>query len=430
MKAEIISIGDELITGHSANTNSVWLSRELLQIGIRTPFITTVGDTVADMEQVIQQALRRVELVILTGGLGPTDDDLTKRALVKVFRRNLVFHDEVLADIKERYSARRITMPEINQNQALLPQGATFLPNKLGSAVGILFEENNRLCLALPGVPAEMKQIFADEFAPLLRERVGSSITFSRLIRTSGITESALAEKVAPEIPLPDGVKLAYLAHYYGVDLRLTVNAEHTRLAEELIEQPQGWLKRKLGALVYGEDKQTLESVAGDLLVEQGATISLAESCTAGLLSATLANVPGSSRYLERGFVSYSNEAKVELLGVSDTTLKEHGAVSAQVAEQMARGALERAKTTYAVSVTGIAGPDGGTEEKPVGLTYIAIAQRSSDNGSSDNEITVRSRKFRFGSDRTLNRQRAVSAALNLLRLVLLGEEPFGAGQK
>jgi competence/damage-inducible protein CinA-like protein len=422
MKAEIISIGDEIITGHISNTNATWLSKRLLSIGIETPFITAVGDTVANMEAVMQQALRRVDLVIMTGGLGPTDDDLTKRALVKVFRRNLVFHDEVLEDLKSRYSARGITMPEINQNQALLPQGAKFLANKLGSAVGILFEEDHKLCVALPGVPAEMKQIVDDELVPILQKRVGSAVTYSRLIRTCGITESALAEKVAPEIPIPDGVKLAYLAHIYGVDLRLTVNAEKTRLAEELIEQPQGWLKRKLGILVYGEDDQTLQSAVGDLLVEADATVSLAESCTAGLLAGRIAETPGSSRYLDRGFITYSNQSKTELLGVTKKTLETYGAVSAETSEAMALGALQRAKTTYAISITGIAGPDGGSEEKPVGLTYIAIAQTNADSSGAP---SVRSRSFHFGQNRDLNRQRAVSAALNLLRLVLLGDDPF-----
>ncbi len=423
MKAEIINIGDEVITGHIVNTNAVWLAKRLLTIGIETPFITAVGDTVAHMEAVINGALRRVDLVILTGGLGPTDDDLTKRALVKVFRRNLVFHDEILEDIKVRYAARGIEMPEINQNQALLPQGATFLPNKFGSAVGILFEEDNKLCIALPGVPAEMKQIVDDELLPLLQKQIGSSVTYSRLVRTSGISESSLAEKIAPEIPMPDGVKLAYLAHIYGVDLRLTVNAEQTRLAGDLIEQPEGWLKRKLGNLVYGEDDQTLQSSVGALLVESNSTVALAESCTAGLIAGALADVPGSSRYLDRGFVTYSDQAKVDLLGVSKKTIKEHGAVSPETAEEMALGALKNAKTTYAISVTGIAGPDGGGDEngdgKPVGLTYIAIAH------NTDNEIQVRSKKFLFGKDRALNRQRSVAAALNLLRLVLLGEEPF-----
>lgn len=417
MIAEIITVGDELITGHILNSNAAWLSETLLANGVKTAYQTTVGDDTSKMEDVFRLALGRVDLVLVTGGLGPTDDDVTKKAIVKVFQRNLVYHEEILADIQERYAARGIHMPNANQNQALLPQGAKFLPNRLGSAVGIQIEEKGTTFLALPGVPAEMKSIVSEEFLPWLAQTQTGPVTLTRKVRTSGIGESALAEKITPEIPLPESVKLAYLPHYFGVDLRLMVSANNARLAENLIEQPQGWLKRKLGALVYGENSDTLESVVGALLREQNAKLAVAESCTAGMIAARLVDVPGSSDYFERGYVTYSDQSKVDLLSVKPATLNKHGAVSEKCAREMAAGALEKAGVDFAVSVTGIAGPDGGSDEKPVGLIWIAVAQKQK------GKTAVTANKFLFGPDRQVNRERATAAALNLLRLAILGKQ-------
>lgn len=424
MIAEIITVGDELITGHILNSNAAWLSETLLEHGVKTAYQTTVGDDIALMESAFRLALERVDLVLVTGGLGPTDDDMTKKAIVKVFQRNLVYHEEILEDIQQRYAARGINMPAANQNQALLPQGAKFLPNRLGSAVGIQIEEKGTTFLALPGVPQEMKSIVTTEFLPWLAKTHSGPVRLTRKVRTSGIGESALAERIDPEIPLPDGVKLAYLPHYFGVDLRLMASANDRRLAEDLIEQPQGWLKRKLGPLVYGEDSDTLESVVGALLRERGARLALAESCTAGMIAARLVDIPGSSDYFERGYVTYSDQSKVDLLHVRLVTLKKHGAVSKQCALEMAAGALDRAGVDFALSVTGIAGSASAagpaaddSDEKPVGLTYIAVAQKQRDG----THLTVY--KFLFGPDRRTNRERATAAALNLLRLALLGEQ-------
>lgn len=413
MLAEIITIGDEIVSGFTTDTNSVWLSRTLSDAGIEIAFHTSVGDSIPGIESVIATALKRADLVITTGGLGPTEDDLTKRALVRVFRRNLVFNDEVLAGIRRRYEARGMEMPEINQNQALLPQGATLLNNSIGSAVGIMFDENDTIFVALPGVPAEMKQIVSSELLPLISADRTGPRTVSAVVRTAGISESALAELISDEIPLPDGVKLAFLPHYYGTDLRLTAAEENTRLAEELIEQPAGWLKRKLGAYVYGEGAATLESVIGELLREREATLALAESCTAGMIAARIANVPGASEYFVEGFVTYSNNAKEKTLGVSKSTLEAHGAVSEATVREMARGACKASGADFALSVSGVAGPGGGTEDKPVGLVWIAVAGREGE------DYKTLARKYRFSSDRQVNRERATGAALNLLRLVL-----------
>lgn len=416
MRAEIIAIGDELISGHIVNRNASWLSERLLELGVTPVYHSVVGDTVTIIEEAMNQALRRADLVICTGGLGPTEDDLTKRAIVKVFRRNLVFHDEALEELRRRYAVRGMEMPEINQNQALLPQGATLLRNRIGSAVGILFDEEGKLFVALPGVPLEMQAIFSEELAPLLKPRVGERVTLSRVVRTTGVSESLLAEMIGADIPLPEGVKLAYLPHTYGVDLRLMIAEDNARLAEELIEQPQGWLKRKLGPLVYGEQDATLEAVVGEALRNKPATVAVAESCTAGMICARLTDVPGASAYFERGYITYSNAAKERELDVNPETLAAFGAVSAETASEMARGALEHAGTDCALSVTGIAGPEGGTAEKPVGLVYISVADRF------DGEPRSVTRKFQYGRDRTLNRERATAAAINLLRLRLLGE--------
>lgn len=416
MIAEIITIGDEIITGYTTDTNSGWLSRTLFEAGIATAFQTSVGDTVTGIESAITIALKRADLVITTGGLGPTEDDLTKRAVVRAFRRKLVFHEDILSSLRDRYQARGAEMPEINQNQALLPQGATLLDNSIGSAVGILIEENDTMFVALPGVPAEMKQIITDELLPLIDSEERKTANVSSVVRTSGISESALAELISDEIPLPEGVKLAYLPHYYGVDLRLTCSEENRRLAEELVEQPDGWLKRKLGAFVYGEvsknNSDTLESVVGDLLRERKATVALAESCTAGMLASRLASVPGASDYLTEGFITYSYIAKVKTLGVSQATLDEQGAVSEETVVEMACGACEKSGADFSVAISGVAGP-GASENKPVGLVWIAVA------GRIESETKSIARKYSFGSDRQVNRERATGAALNLLRLVL-----------
>ena len=414
--AEIITIGDEIITGHSVDTNSSFIARELSSIGIDVKYHSSVGDSLSPMEELFRFALSRANLVITTGGLGPTDDDKTKKALVKVFGRKLIYHDEILKDIEERYAARGITMPAINQNQALLPEGATFLTNRLGSAVGILLEREGKVLVSLPGVPAEMKTILTEELIPLLKNRFDLLQIAVRIVRTSGVVESELAEKISSEIPLPDGVKLAYLPHTSGVDLRLVVRGENADQVTDAIEQPEGWLKRKLGNVVYGGKDETLESVVGDLLKEKKATLATAESMTAGMISARIVNVPGSSEYFLRGSVTYSDQSKMDALGVKSKTLKKFGAVSKETALEMAKGALEKSGADYAIADTGIAGPTGATEGKPVGLVWIAVAY------SQDGNLITHAKKFLFGPDRQINRERATSAALNYLRLALLGE--------
>ncbi|MCX6827169.1 MAG: competence/damage-inducible protein A [candidate division Zixibacteria bacterium] len=411
MDVELITIGDEIISGHTVDTNSVYIAAKLGEIGLWVTYKTSVGDDLRRMEEVILQALKRADLVITTGGLGPTDDDITKRAIVKVFKRNLVFHEDVLEDIKKRYEARAIKMPSINQNQALLPQGAVYLPNKTGSAVGVVIVEGTKIFAALPGVPREMETMVAEELVPFLTGRVRQEHIRVIKLRTTGIIESALAEKIMPITKLPESIRLAYLPSYGGVDLRIVSFGPTKEMATAPAENMAKQIRELVGSYIYGEDNDTLEGVIGRLLKEKKETLATAESCTAGLLAGQITAVPGSSEYFERGVVTYSDRSKMELLGVSENIIRAYGAVSTQTAEAMATGIREKAGVDYGVAITGIAGPDGGTEEKPVGTVFIAVASAK----------TVKSKKFTMGGDREINRRRSVYTALEFLRRTILG---------
>jgi nicotinamide-nucleotide amidase len=410
MDVEIIIIGDEIISGHTIDTNSAYIAKKLVEIGLPVVFKTAVGDNIRHMEEAFNLALRRVDIVIVTGGLGPTDDDVTKRAIVKVFKRNLIFHEDVLEDMKKRFAERGLKMPSINQNQALLPQGATYLPNKTGSAIGIIIEENGKIFISMPGVPREMQIMVDEELIPFLRLRIRQRYLKIIKLRTTGIIESALAEKIKPHIKIPDSIKFAYLPSYGGVDLRIITSGNDKKETDDAAEKLAGQLRELVGKYIYGEDNDTLEAVIGKLLTDRKQTLATAESCTAGLLAGKITDVPGSSVYFDRGFITYTNESKMELLGVPEKTLIDHGAVSTQTAEAMAAGIKEKASADYGVAVTGIAGPDGGTEEKPVGTVFIAVASAKG----------VVSKKFMMARDREINRNRSVYAALEMLRRVIL----------
>nr|MBN2278538.1 competence/damage-inducible protein A [candidate division Zixibacteria bacterium] len=413
MDVEIITIGDEIISGHTIDTNSPFIAGKLMEIGLPVVYKTAVGDDAKKMEEVFYLALKRADIVITTGGLGPTDDDITKRAIVKVFKRNLVFHEEVLEDIRKRFAARGIEMPSINQNQALLPQGAIYLPNRIGSAVGIVINDGGKIFISLPGVPREMQVIASEEMIPYLESHISKQFIRTIKLRTTGIIESALAEKITPYIKLSETIHLAYLPAYGGVDLRImtygTDGDEVSKAAEELAEKLRGLV----GKYIYGENNDCLEGVIGRLLKERGAKLATAESCTAGLLAARITDIPGSSAYFDRGVVTYSNRSKIELLDIPAEIIDRFGAVSAETAEAMAVGIRKRSGCEYGLSITGVAGPDGGTEEKPVGTVFAAVASSAG----------VISRKFQLTRDREMNRNRSVYAALELLRRNMLGIE-------
>ena len=410
MEIEIITVGDEIITGHTVDTNAAFIAQHLTEAGFIVRHKGSVGDNVEAMEEEFRLAWKRSQIVIVTGGLGPTDDDLTKRAIVKLFKRNLVYHEEILEQIKERYRLRGIEMPAINQNQALLPQGARFFPNKYGSAVGICIAEEGKIFIALPGVPMEMKQIMADEVMPYLRSLKTGNTLVIRKIRTTGIVESRIAEMISANIRFDFGVRLAYLPSVRGVDLR--VMATGGTEAESLDKARA--VERQIDTLcekyIYGKGDETLEGTIGKLLTADQKYLAVAESCTGGLLGSTVTSVPGSSAYFRGGVLAYANEVKINQLGVTEKLIASHGAVSEECAKAMATGARKLFDTDYAISITGIAGPDGGTEEKPVGLVFIGLA----------NHKTASARKFQFGANRESIRIRAVYAAMEYLRRELL----------
>jgi nicotinamide-nucleotide amidase len=411
MDVEIITIGDEVVTGHTVDTNSAFIGRALTEIGLRVKYKSSVGDELDTMEEALRIGLKRAQVVITTGGLGPTDDDMTKRAIVKVFKRNLIFHEDVLEEIKERYKRRGIDMPAINQNQALLPQGARFFPNKYGSAVGICIAEEGRIFIALPGVPMEMRQLITDEVIPYLKSlKTGQTIKVVKL-RTTGIIESALAEMITANIKIDSSINLGYLPSPCGVDLRIIATGANEPEAEEKANNLAKQLTDVAGKYLYGREDDSLESVIGKLLLEKKQRLCVAESCTGGQLGMALTAIPGSSAYFAGGVIAYANDVKVWQLGVEEELLNTAGAVSDSCALAMALGVRKLFRCDYALSITGIAGPDGGTEEKPVGLVYI---------GCSSEKRTF-ARKFQFGANREFNRARAVYASLELLRREILG---------
>jgi nicotinamide-nucleotide amidase len=410
MKAEIISIGDELLYGEITDTNSAFIAEKLTGEGIEVVFSTSVGDDVNKIVEVFGMAGSRADVVIATGGLGPTSDDLTKKAIVKAFKRNLVFREEILKEIEKSFEKSGKSMPKVNQNQALIPQGAKPLANLWGVAPGIFIEEENKLFFALPGVPLEMKWMLENEVLPILRTKKPDGFIIRKMLKTTGIPESVIYEKIEGLIDPKGDVRIAFLPSYLGVDIRLTTSLKQKNEAKTKIEELEKKIREILGTYIYGTDDQTLEEVVGKLLSEKGKTIAVAESCTGGLIGAKFTNISGSSKYFERGVVTYSNQAKIELLGVPKEIIDQYGAVSEQTATLMAEGVRKLAKIDYGLSATGIAGPTGGTPEKPVGLVYIGFA--------CENESFAQ--KFQFGGDRITNRERAAQAALNMVRLFLI----------
>lgn len=406
MIAEIITIGDELLYGARVDTNAVFLAQKLDSAGIEVKYITTTGDNMDQMVDAINLAMRRAEIIITTGGLGPTDDDITKKAICKVFKRNLIFHEDVLEDLQKRFAARGLKMPAINQNQALLPQGAKLLANKYGSALGIVIEEKGQFFCSMPGVPIEMKTITEEELLPILMARMGNTVIIRHKLRAAGIMESSLAEKIRPGLKFSEGISLAYLPSYRGIDLCIKGTGTVKEEVEAGVKLLADGIRKTAGGYIFTEDDRQLEEVVGDLLKENGLTLATAESCTGGLLGGRITAIPGSSRYYLGGVVAYANEVKMNRLGVVRDTIERFGAVSAETAKAMAAGVIKALGADLGVSVTGIAGPDGGTDEKPVGTVFVGIA-------TSNREIA---RKYSLGDNREMIRKRAVTAALDMVR--------------
>jgi nicotinamide-nucleotide amidase len=406
LHAEIIAIGSELLTPYRTDTNSLWLTERLNSIGIEVKFKSVVGDDESVLEEAIRDAMRRSEIIISTGGLGPTEDDITKKVFARVLKRRMVLNEAMLARIQERFARRGVKMPEINSRQALIPEQALALENNNGTAPGILMTEGKCTVVLLPGPPREMKPMFDEQVMPKLRERAGDVFLVRRTLRIFGLTESGVDELAAPIYRNYKNPTTTILFGKGQIELHLTAQASSEKEAGKLLDELSGQLENVLGEHVFSVREETLEQVVGELLKFKGYTLATAESCTGGRLAGRITDVPGSSEYFREGVVAYSNDAKVNLLGVPGKLIQEYGAVSPEVAEAMAIGIRRRAHSTVGVGITGIAGPGGGTVAKPVGLVYIGLAD----------EVQSSSRKFIFPGDRQFIRTLAVNAALDMIR--------------
>lgn len=408
MKLEIICIGDELLIGQTVDTNSSWMAQQLNEIGIAVQQITTVSDNWEQMIKTFGEAEKRSDVVLVTGGLGPTSDDLTKDVLCEYFDTELVLNTEVLERIEQYFAAKGREMLESNRLQAHLPKSCKILPNHHGTASGMWFERKGKIFASMPGVPSEMKGIMKEEVLPELKKKVSGLAIMHKTVITEGIPESYLAEHIKEwEKSLAvENIKLAYLPSKGLVKLRLSIYGEEADIAEEKIDRKIAELKVLLPDNMLDEGDIDLARSISRLLQGKGKTVGTAESCTGGYVAHLITSVPKCSDYFKGAVVSYDNTVKVELLEVQLNEIELRGAVSQSVVEQMAEGALKQLKVDYAIATSGIAGPDGGTENKPVGTIWVAIA-------AADETI---SKKFHFGKDRISNIQLTANAALGMLR--------------
>ncbi len=410
MRAEIISIGDELLIGQIINTNASWMAAELNKTGIRVSRVTAIGDNAEDINYALKTACEQNNIVLLTGGLGPTKDDKTKKILAEYFDSDMVFHEPTFEHIKTLFKARNFDLSALNRKQAEIPGKCMPLPNTNGTAPGMWFEKNGKVIVSMPGVPFEMQPMIKDEVIPRLQKKYKLPFIYHKTIMTHGLPESKLAERISNlENSLPEHIKLAYLPQPGIVRLRLSATGPDRKALEEEVNNYCRKFLKVIPELIFGYDDTTLEEVAGQLLKDKNLSISTAESCTGGYLAHLITSIPGSSGYYKGSVISYANEIKINELGVSPTDLETYGAVSRQVVEQMASGVRKKLDTDYSLSVSGIAGPDGGTDEKPVGTVWIALA------GPED----VQSKLFHFGEHRQRNIRRSALAALDMLRLEL-----------
>lgn len=405
--AEIITIGDEILIGQTIDTNSAWMGTVLNDIGIRVNRITSVSDRREEITDSLAAAMSRSDLVLITGGLGPTSDDITKGTLADFFGGKMIMNDGVLRELKERLSRRNIPLNDNNLGQAYVPDNCTVLLNRAGTAPGMLFHEGEKIIVSMPGVPHEMKHLMNEYVLPMLSEMAGRGIIVHKNIMTFGIPEAILAERLIPfETSLPASVKLAYLPAFGIIKLRLTVTGDDHETIMSTISDQLLKLYNLIPDAIYAEDEVTLEEKIGLLLNDNKLTLSTAESCTGGRIASLVTSVPGSSAWFRGSVVAYSNDIKVNILGVNEETLERFGAVSRETAEEMARGIRRITGTDFSVSATGIAGPSGGSPDKPVGTVWIAV----------DSPLGTVANMFRFADDRYVNISRSSYTALDMLR--------------
>ncbi len=413
--AEIVAVGSELVQGNVVDTNSAYIARALGRLGIQTRLHCAVGDILPQLVEALQQAYRRAEVVIVTGGLGPTKDDITRQAVAASAGRGLVPDEDSLKRIEEFFRHRGYKPTENNLAQAMIPEGATVIPNPRGTAPGFMLEVQSARVFALPGVPGEMKLMLEQSVIPhLVKLGLGGQVRISRQLHMFGEGESSIDSKIRQWLD-PEGNPGIGITVTGGIiTVTLAATAADEAAAESLVRKPESEIRKALGELVFGTDDETLQQATARLLLERRLTLATAESCTGGLVTGMLVETPGVSASLLGGIVAYSDELKVVELGVRRKLLEKKGAVSPEVAQAMARGARERLGADIGMGITGIAGPEGGTPAKPVGLVYIALADRES----------YRTRECRFRGSRNEVRTRAVHTALNMLRLYLLHRNP------
>ncbi|MDQ6653951.1 MAG: competence/damage-inducible protein A [Acidobacteriota bacterium] len=410
LTAEIIAIGSELLAPDRSDTNSLWLTEKLNSIGIEVKLKTIVGDDDARLEEAIKDATRRSKVVITTGGLGPTEDDITRKVAARSLGRRLLLDETILAELRQRFLSYGHVMPERNSRQAMVIEKAEVLPNPNGSAPGMFIEHDGVAIILLPGPPREMRPMFENHVLPKLATRAGAIKVVRRLLRVAGLGESAVDEKIAPVYTKYENPQTTILFNQSEIEIHLTARGRTEADAGVLLDRLSEQIEERLGNAVFSFAGETMEEIVGLKLTLGGYTLAVAESCTGGLVAQRLTEVSGSSKYFIEGAVTYSNEAKTRTLGVEPALLLEYGAVSAPVVDAMAEGIRKRARTDFGLAVTGIAGPGGGSEEKPVGLVYIALAD----------DVRTRHRKLQIPGDRQLIRWRSSQAALDLLRRRLI----------
>jgi len=409
-KTAIISVGNELLNGRTTNTNAVWLCEQLRKLGIDVCGIWVIPDEPEEIAAALEQVCRFARIVIITGGLGPTDDDLTRDGLSRFLGVELQFRPELLERIETFFASRNITMPAINRSQAYLPEGACAMDNEVGTAPGIETLKEKNIIFCLPGVPSEMKRMFLRSVQPKLAQFKGTEAIVSGSLRCFGAGESRIAEMLGDRMKRGRNPLVNCTVHYGDIRLEIVVRAEAAEKGLMMVQEEKAQLEGILGDLVYGRDEQTMAEVVGGLLRSQKMTLAAAESCTGGLLAKMITDVPGASNYFLAGWVTYGNQAKIELLDVPKELIEENGAVSAPVAQAMAEGACRKTGADASLAITGIAGPGGGTGEKPVGLVYIASSVRGK----------RKVQQYRFPpTGRDTVRQWAAMSALNLLRIQL-----------
>ncbi|UII29809.1 competence/damage-inducible protein A [Fulvivirga ulvae] len=409
-KAEILTIGDEILYGQLQDTNSQWMSAELDKVGIKTIRKSTVGDSREDILVAFKEAEERADIILITGGLGPTNDDLTKPCLAEYFGCEITMNEAALQEVSNLFASKGLELTEVNRLQAALPVCCDMVSNKLGTAPGMWFERNGKVFVSMPGVPHEMKKMMIDTVIPQLQQIFQTDVIFHKIIKTIGIGESWLAEMIRDwENNLPDHIKLAYLPSMGQVKLRLTAVGDNLDELKSQVDRLIGDLRQYAGKYIYGYDSDQIEEVVGRLLLEQNKTIALAESCTGGYVSHKITSISGSSKYYQGSVIPYHNSLKIDILGVSEQTLLDHGAVSEQTVYEMANLVRKKFNADIGVATSGIAGPDGGTPEKPVGTVWIAYA---------DGEQTI-TRKLQLWKDREINIQATAVALLNLIRISL-----------